>query len=49
MDGTGEPVDIRALRFSRVHRHTVVLPTSFNSDPILGTQIRENMEHGVFI
>lgn len=48
MDSTGEPVDIWALRVSRVHR-PFVLPTSFNSDPILGTQIRENMEHGVFI
>lgn len=49
MDSTGEPVDIRALRVSRVHRHIFVLPTSFNSGPILWTQIRENMEHGVFI
>ena len=49
MDSTGEPVHIRALRVSRVHRDMVVLPTSFNSDPILWTQIRENMEHGVFI
>lgn len=49
MDSTGEPVDIRALRASRVHRETTVLPTSFNSDPILWTQVRENMEHGVLI
>ena len=49
MDSTGEPVDIRALRVSRLYRQTFVLPTSFNSGPILWTQIRENMEHGVFI
>ena len=37
------------LGLCRVHRKNFVLPTSFNSDPILWTQVRENMEHGVLI
>lgn len=37
------------LRVSKVHRQTFLLPTSFNSDLILWTQVRENMEHCVLI